>query len=100
MSLQGFVRRLMPQGFFGSDRVVEVIDWADVGYLATDTTTVTVQLKSSKDRGLRAILENSMLEVMYEIPGRGGVKEVHISEDTILRGEKPLMVFEKEAGTA
>jgi len=50
VSLQGFVRRLMPQGFFGSDRVVEVIDWADVGYLATDTTTVTVQLKSAKDK--------------------------------------------------
>jgi CBS domain-containing protein len=50
VSLQGFVRRLMPKGFYGSDRTVEVIDWADVGYLATDTTTVTVQLKSSKDK--------------------------------------------------
>lgn len=50
VSLQGFVRRLMPKGFYGSDRVVEVIDWADVGYLATDTATVTVQLKSSKDK--------------------------------------------------
>jgi len=50
VSLQGFVRRLMPKGFYGSDRPVEVIDWADVGYLATDTTTVTVQLKSSKDK--------------------------------------------------
>jgi CBS domain-containing protein len=50
VGLQGFVRRLMPKGFYGSDRAVEVIDWADVGYLATDTTTVTVQLKSSKDK--------------------------------------------------
>lgn len=50
VSLQGFVRRLMPQGFFGSSRVVEVLDWADVGYLATDTATATVQLKSSKDK--------------------------------------------------
>ena len=50
VSLQGFVRRLMPKGFYGSARPVEVIDWADVGYLATDTTTVTVQLKSSKDK--------------------------------------------------
>ncbi len=31
-------------------RVVEVIDWADVGYLATDKSTVAVQLKSSKDK--------------------------------------------------
>lgn len=50
VSLQGFVRRLMPQGFFGSTRAVEVLDWADVGYLATDTATATVQLKSSKDK--------------------------------------------------
>ncbi len=50
VSLQGFVRRLMPKGFFGSANPVEVIDWADVGYLATDTATVTVQLKSSKDK--------------------------------------------------
>jgi ATP-dependent Clp protease ATP-binding subunit ClpX len=51
-------------------------------------------------RGLRAILENAMLEIMYEIPSRAGVKEVHVNEDVILRGEKPLLVFEKEAGTA
>ena len=50
VSFQGFMRRLMPKGFLGSDRPVEVIDWADVGYLATDTATVTVQLKSSKDK--------------------------------------------------
>src|SRR5678815_2688814 len=50
VSLQGFVRRLMPKGFYGSDKPVEVIDWADVGYLATDTSTVTVKLKSSKDK--------------------------------------------------
>lgn len=50
VSLQGFFRRLMPKGFYGSDRPVEVIDWADVGYLATDAATATVQLKSSKDK--------------------------------------------------
>lgn len=50
VSFQGFLRRLMPKGFYGTDRVVEVLDWADVGYLATDTATVTVQLKSSKDK--------------------------------------------------
>ena len=49
VSLQGFLRRLMPAGFYGN-RPVEVIDWADVGYLATDTATAAVQLKSSKDK--------------------------------------------------
>ena len=50
VSFQGFLRRLMPKGFYGSARPVEVIDWADVGYLATDTATATVQLKSSRDK--------------------------------------------------
>ncbi|CAN5269622.1 CBS domain-containing protein [soil metagenome] len=50
ISLKGFVRRLMPKGFYGSSKIVEVIDWADVGYLATDSPSATVKLKSSKDK--------------------------------------------------
>ena len=50
VSLQGFLRRLMPAGFYGSNRPVEVLDWADVGYLATEKSSVAVQLKSSKDK--------------------------------------------------
>ncbi len=50
VSFQGFLRRLMPKGFYGSSKAVEVIDWADVGYLATDSASATVKLKSSKDK--------------------------------------------------
>ena len=48
VSLQGLWRRLAPAGFIGTRRTVEVLDWADVGYLATDAATV--QLKSSSDK--------------------------------------------------
>jgi CBS domain-containing protein len=48
VSLQGLWRRLAPAGFVGTKKPVEVIDWADVGYLATDAATV--QLKSSSDK--------------------------------------------------
>lgn len=48
VSLQGLWRRLAPSGFVGTNRPVEVIDWADVGYLATDAATV--QLKSSRGK--------------------------------------------------
>src|SRR5207302_4897242 len=47
VSLIGLWRRLAPP-FMRSGRAVEVIDWADVGYLATDAATV--QLKSSSDK--------------------------------------------------
>lgn len=48
VSLQGLWRRLAPSGFAGTRKTVEVLDWADVGYLATDAATV--QLKSSSDK--------------------------------------------------
>lgn len=48
VSLQGLYRRLAPGGFFGTRKPVEVLDWADVGYLATDAATV--QLKSSSGK--------------------------------------------------
>ena len=47
VSLAGLWRRLAP-AFMRSGRPVEVIDWADVGYLATDAATV--QLKSSRGK--------------------------------------------------
>ena len=48
VSLQGLWRRLAPAGLIGSKKAVEVLDWADVGYLATDAATV--QLKSSSGK--------------------------------------------------
>ena len=47
-------------------------------------------------RGLRAILENAMLDIMYEVPSQRGVKEVLVNEEVILKNEKPLVVYEKE----
>ena len=51
-------------------------------------------------RGLRAILENAMLDVMYEIPSNKGIREVVITVEVIERSERPLMVYEKEAELA
>lgn len=48
VSLQGLWRRLAPAGLMASKRAVEVLDWSDVGYLATDAATV--QLKSSSGK--------------------------------------------------
>jgi len=47
-------------------------------------------------RGLRAILEHAMLDIMYEVPSQRGVKEVVVSEETINKGDRPLVVYEKE----
>ena len=41
-----------------------------------------------------------MLEVMFEVPSEPDIKEVIISEDTILKGEKPLVVYQSQAESA
>ncbi len=51
-------------------------------------------------RGLRAILERAMLDIMYDIPSKTGVKEVVVNEEVITKGEQPLVVYEKEAELA
>jgi ATP-dependent Clp protease ATP-binding subunit ClpX len=51
-------------------------------------------------RGLRSILEEIMLEVMYEIPSQKGIKECLITEDTITKKEKPILLYEKQAESA
>jgi len=43
-------------------------------------------------RGLRAIFEDIMLDVMYEIPSRGDVTKCVITKDVVLRKEDPLLV--------
>jgi len=47
-------------------------------------------------RGLRAILEDVMLDLMYDVPSQSNVKEVIINEEVILNHESPIMIYEKE----
>jgi ATP-dependent Clp protease ATP-binding subunit ClpX len=56
--------------------------------------------RESGARGLRAILEESMLDIMYEIPSKTGVKEIVVGDDVIMKKERPLIVYEKEAEVA
>ncbi len=56
--------------------------------------------RNSGARGLRAILEAAMLDIMYEIPSRTGIKEVVVSEEVIMKHEAPLIVYTKEAELA
>ena len=56
--------------------------------------------RKSGARGLRAILEEIMLDIMYDIPSQENVKECVISEEVILKREKPLIVYENRTKTA
>ncbi len=47
-------------------------------------------------RGLRSILEDIMLDVMYEIPSKTGVAEVIINREVIMEQKRPLLVYHKK----
>ena len=51
-------------------------------------------------RGLRAILESAMLDIMYDVPSRRNIREIVISEDVVEKNEPPLVVMEEEAESA
>ncbi len=56
--------------------------------------------RKSGARGLRSILENVMLELMYDIPSRDDIDECFISEEVIEQGSEPLLVLKREAESA
>jgi ATP-dependent Clp protease ATP-binding subunit ClpX len=70
----------------------------------TDGSLVAIAKEALKRktgaRGLRSILENSMLDIMYDIPSQTMVKEVVISEDVIYNKERPIIVYEDMAKSA
>lgn len=47
-------------------------------------------------RGLRAILETSMLDIMYELPSQENIKECVVNEDVITGNGSPIIVYEKK----
>ena len=51
--------------------------------------------RKSGARGLRAIMEKCMLDVMYDIPSMENVKECVIGEDTVINHEDPILLFEQ-----
>jgi ATP-dependent Clp protease ATP-binding subunit ClpX len=53
--------------------------------------------RKSGARGLRAILEEVMLDVMYEIPSLSGVTECVVTRDVVVSRGRPQLIKEKKA---
>jgi len=51
--------------------------------------------RKSGARGLRAIMEGCMLDIMYELPSIENVKECVIGEDVVLHNEDPILLYEQ-----
>jgi ATP-dependent Clp protease ATP-binding subunit ClpX len=57
------------------------------------------QSHKSGARGLRAILEGALLDIMYETPSQANISEVIINEDVIEKHASPMVTYAKEAQT-
>jgi len=56
--------------------------------------------KDTGARGLRAIFEDIMLDIMYDLPSEKSVKECIITEEVITQGQKPLLVYKSHPRSA
>ncbi|MCZ0935872.1 MAG: ATP-dependent Clp protease ATP-binding subunit ClpX [Gemmatimonadetes bacterium] len=48
-------------------------------------------------RGLRAVMESIMLDVMFDLPGRMDIREVVVTRETVEENNQPLLILEPEA---
>src|SRR5258706_8133867 len=83
------------QKFLQLDRV-ELVFTDD----ALDATAEGALKQRTGARGLRSIIEDILLDVMYEIPSRADVRRVIINGDVITRRHKPLLITRSERTTA
>jgi ATP-dependent Clp protease ATP-binding subunit ClpX len=77
----------------------KLMEMEGVNLRLTDSALSAVAKKALKRksgaRGLRAILESCMIDIMYEIPSLENVKECVIGEDTVINNEDPILLFEQ-----
>lgn len=82
----------------------KLFEMENVRLKVTDSALLAISKEAIKKKGgarsLRSILEDIMLDVMYEIPSQSNIKECIINEDVVLKKEKPLLVYEKKLESA
>ncbi len=76
----------------------KLFEMENVSLKFTDGALIAVAKEALKRktgaRGLRSILENAMLDIMYDIPSQDRVREVVINEDVIFKGTQPIIIYE------
>jgi ATP-dependent Clp protease ATP-binding subunit ClpX len=79
----------------------KLLELEGVELVFTDDALETIAEEALKRktgaRGLRSIIENAMLDVMFDAPNDSRIKEVVITTEVIKDGAKPVLVYHKEA---
>src|SRR5258705_23187 len=82
--------------FYGIENIIK----RRAGEKALGSIAHEAMRRKAGARGLRAIMENAMLDIQYDVPYRDSIKECKITEGVIMRGEEPTLLFEKDRKTA
>ena len=79
-------------------------DFESVKLTFTEDAVAAVAEEASRRetgaRGLRAILEDIMLDIMYEIPSQSGISECIINRDVVVERKHPIILYTKKAESA
>jgi ATP-dependent Clp protease ATP-binding subunit ClpX len=68
------------------------LQFTDEAYEAMAKEAVS---RKSGARGLRAIMEETMLDIMYELPSKENVRECVVGEEVVLKKEEPILLYEQ-----
>ncbi len=76
----------------------KLFDFDGVNLRFTEGALIAIAQKALKRksgaRGLRSVMEEAMLEVMYDLPSKEGVQECVISEQVITQGDYPVVLYD------
>lgn len=79
----------------------KIFEFEGVKLKFTDSAIRAVAKKAiqreSGARGLRSILEEVMLDIMYDLPSQSSISECVITEEVINNSANPLLMYEKKA---
>ncbi len=82
----------------------KLFEFEGVNLRFTDSALASIAKEAVKRkagaRGLRAVIEKCMTDIMYEIPSIENVKECVIGEEVILNNETPILLYEQEKKSA
>jgi ATP-dependent Clp protease ATP-binding subunit ClpX len=87
-----------------SKQYAKLFDMEDVKLSFTDDAMVAIAKRAIERktgaRGLRSIMENILLDTMFDLPGMEGVDEVMIDKDVVAGNKEPVRVYAKAEDAA
>ena len=79
----------------------KLFEFENVQLSFTDDALIAIARESQKRksgaRGLRSIMENIMLDIMYELPSQSNIQECVITEEAVQKKEDPVLIYGKKA---